>query len=313
MHLQCDRIRALSREVRRFTEPVAILIPAHNEAAHLPRLLEACFEVEPAVVLVVDDASTDSTQEVLLALTAKGVARAAKGSRSAPGPSCLRVLRNQKNLGKQGAVVRGLSYLVREHPEIRAVALIDGDGQHDPGELPALAALLCRYDAVIGARSRDEMPSARRLSNWAVNASFGLLARVDFVDVQSGLRIYRRSLAAVLAEQLGETGGYGLEHESLAVLAAHAGELGRDLYLAAAPIACTYGLAESGIGAREVLTLAKKTLEEALRIRRAGQPARRERRAASRAHRTAARKRRSASGHFGAGTGLTGCVPEGVR
>jgi glycosyltransferase involved in cell wall biosynthesis len=178
-------------------------------------------------------------------------------------------LRQEQNQGKQAAVRRGLRQL-RRYP-LDAVALIDGDGQHDPRELPPLARLLERHQGVIGARSRQQMPAHRRLSNWLVNAGFRWIGGVDFVDVQSGLRLYRKPLCDLLARELPREGGYGLEHESLAIIARHARRQGTTVRLAAAPASCAYGQAQSSMGPGHILQLALETVRQAARIRRAVQ------------------------------------------
>jgi len=239
---------------------VGILIPAYNEADHLAEVLAACRSLEPAVVLVVDDASTDATTQVLQR-------EAAQDPAGAP----LVYVRNQRNLGKQGSVRRGLLMLVPAL-HLDAVALIDGDGQHDPLELPALAQLTRQYHVVIGARSTEQMPLHRRLSNWMVNLGFRWIGGVDFVDVQSGLRIYRKEVADVLAAQLPTRGGYGLEHEALTIIAGHARQQGEALHIAATPCRCAYGQAESSMSTGNILQLAVETVRQATRIRRVLQP-----------------------------------------
>jgi predicted deacetylase len=178
------------------------------------------------------------------------------------------VLRNPRNLGKQGSVRRGLRALRRRALDV--VALIDGDGQHDPRELPRLAAQLRDADVVIGARSHDEMPAQRQLSNWLVNQTFRRVVGVDLRDVQSGVRLYRKAQADVLADRLTVGGGYALEFESLVVLAGHAKEQGGELRVVAAPASCAYGIAASGIGPRQVVQLGTGTVRGAVRLRRAG-------------------------------------------
>jgi uncharacterized protein len=257
MSIRCEQVRAPLPTRDRLPGRVAILIPAYNEAAHLRALLRACRLVRPALVLVVDDASSDATPQVVA--SEAGIDRWTGVE--------VRVLRNARNLGKQGSVARGLRALVEE--ELDAVALIDGDGQHDPAELPALAALLERHHFVIGVRSQAQMPIQRRCSNWLVNCGFRVLGGVDFVDVQSGLRLYRKPLADLLAEQLPLDGGYGLEHESLAILAAWSREQGLELSAAAAPISCAYGVAKSKMRVGHMLELGAETVRQALRIRRA--------------------------------------------
>lgn len=254
--LTCQAVCLPKKVQRTFSRRMGILIPAFNEAGHIRQVIARCRALRPAVVVVVDDASTDETPRLV----------AAEAADRQDGVE-VRLLRNRRNLGKQGAVRRGLRALCRM--ELEGIALLDGDGQHAPEELAGLAGLLSAYDFVIGARARDQMPLQRRLSNALVNLGFYLIGGVDLVDVQSGLRIYRPELAAVLAERLGEDGGYALEHESLAVLADHARAQGLTLRAAAATISCRYGQATSSMGPAHIARLALETVRHALRLRTA--------------------------------------------
>ncbi|MBI5500267.1 MAG: DUF2334 domain-containing protein [Deltaproteobacteria bacterium] len=253
MGIQCTATRVRQPAPVTFDRRVGLVIPAFNEARHLPELLARCRATNPAAIVVVDDASQDETAAVLAAIAAR--------TPDVP----LRVLRHRRNLGKQAAVGRGLRALRRW--DLDAVVLLDGDGQHDPAELPALATLLDTHDAVIGARAHDEMPPQRRFSNWAVNAGFRLVAGVDLVDVQSGVRLYRKPLADALGDRLPITGGYGVEYESLVVLARRAAERSEDLRIAAAAIGCRYGEARSKLGPRQAARLARETFRQAVRLR----------------------------------------------
>ena len=120
---------------------------------------------------------------------------------------------------------------------------------------------------MIGARAKTEMPAQRRLSNWCVNRLFRLISGVDFGDVQSGLRLYRKGLADALGEALPERGGFGVEHESLSIVAEVAGRSPGGVRAVAAPITCRYADEVSHIGARDVGRLAVATVRQALRLR----------------------------------------------
>ena len=257
MTIQCQPTLPLA-QLLRFDRPVAILAPAFNEADHLADLVARCCAVSPALVVLVDDGSTDATPSILTALEGQH------------GDTRVVALRSPVNGGKQAAVRRGLRWL-RDQP-VDGVALIDGDGQHDPAELPSLVTCLDRFDAVVGVRSRREMPVQRRLSNWYVNTAFRLLSGVDFGDVQSGLRIFRKPLADALAERLRAEGGFGLEHESLAILAAWSAETGAAVRFGAAPVSCAYGSSRSHIGPSDIARLAVASVRQAGRLRRALAP-----------------------------------------
>ena len=113
---------------------VMVIVPALNEEGAIGQVVRSLRSVLPDTpVLVVDDHSSDST-----ALTAK-----AAGAE---------VVRSEVRLGVGGcvrvaysiALERGYDYVVR----------VDGDGQHDPGDIPDMLATLVSTgdDAVIGSR-----------------------------------------------------------------------------------------------------------------------------------------------------------------
>lgn len=253
--MRCEIILNSDREMKKLSQRVGIVVPAFNEADHLRDVLSACRAIGPSVILVVDDCSTDETRQIL----AGEVGQKSDGTR-------VSFLHNERNLGKQGSVRRGFQALATH--DLDAVALLDGDGQHDPRELPGLVALLDRYDFVIGARLQDQMPIQRRFSNWFVNLCYRWLAGVDFVDVQSGLRVYRKQLADALGARLPEQGGYALEHESLVQLARVEKEQGLTLRAAAVRVSCAYGAGTSSMRTQDILQLTHETVRQALRFRR---------------------------------------------
>ena len=117
------------RELRR----VAI-VPALNEEHSIGRVIDELRSFDPGLdIVVVDDGSVDATSQVA----------AAKGTR---------VLRLPFNLGIGGAVQTGFRYAF-EHDYDLAVR-VDGDGQHDPGQLGRVLEPVLRGDADIAVGSR---------------------------------------------------------------------------------------------------------------------------------------------------------------
>jgi len=160
------------------------VVPAYNESATVARVVTAIHEKAPAYdVLVVDDGSTDATAQV---------ARDAGA----------RVVRLPYNLGIGGAVQAGFVY-AHEHGYDR-VAQIDGDGQHDPGELRRLETVLPGVDMVCGSRFISEdyrypSPISRRTG---IHIFAFLLSRIvgqRVSDPTSGFRLYNRRAIALFA------------------------------------------------------------------------------------------------------------------
>ncbi len=123
--------------------PISVVIPAHNEAASLPRLIgEVVFvlrDIAPFEILCIDDASTDSTLDVLQALR--------------PGFSELRILHHTTRSGQSTALRNGVSAARGAW-----IATLDGDGQNDPADIPKL--LRCRDMAA---------PEVRMIAGWRVD------------------------------------------------------------------------------------------------------------------------------------------------
>jgi glycosyltransferase involved in cell wall biosynthesis len=136
--------------------------------------------------VVIDDGSTDCTAEVAADAGAQ-------------------VIRHPFNLGIGGAVQSGFTYAL-EHGYSRLVQ-IDGDGQHDPGELPKLESAMAadpRLDMVCGSRfltreSEYVAPVSRRTG---IHIFAFLLSRIvgqRVSDPTSGFRLYNRRAIALFA------------------------------------------------------------------------------------------------------------------
>jgi glycosyltransferase involved in cell wall biosynthesis len=166
------------------------------------------------MVLAVDDGSSDGTAEEALRAGAQ-------------------VLVRKRNGGKGTAVRQGLSLLL--HCGFSHVAFVDGDGQHDPADLPALLdAAEEGADFVIGSRLRDrgEMPA----KNFAANTTGDrILSRMTGLTVEDGQSGYRVITSELLAPLHLTSRRYAIENEIL-IKASH-----RVKRLAIVPIRTIYG------------------------------------------------------------------------
>jgi glycosyltransferase involved in cell wall biosynthesis len=184
---------------------VALVLPAHNEAARLPGVLDTLPRALPGVgavrLLVVDDGSSDATA---------GLARAGGAT----------VVRHPLNLGKGAALRTGCEAACRLGADLLVV--MDADGQHPAADLPAILAPLLagEADLVLGYRRRvGTMPPLMRLGNLALNAALWALFRVGFEDTQCGFRAFSARVYPALRWNAAD---YAVESEML-VRAARAG------------------------------------------------------------------------------------------
>jgi glycosyltransferase involved in cell wall biosynthesis len=152
---------------------VVAIVPAWNEEGAVGQVVDEIHALHPDFdVVVIDDASTDGTA---------GVAE----SRGAT------VLRLPFNVGIGGAVQTGFRYALANDYDL-AVRL-DGDGQHDPGELAKLVGPIQNGEAdlVIGSRFVDgrgsyRPPFARRLGIRVFARLVSLLGGQRVTDTTSG-------------------------------------------------------------------------------------------------------------------------------
>lgn len=171
----------------------AMVIPVFDEAATVGRVVAAARVHGP--VFVVDDGSHDDS----------GAIAAEAGAE---------VLRHARRLGKAQALLTGIA-AARRHGATMVVTL-DGDGQHDPRDIPALlqAARGSRRTVVVGNRldGPGALPgprrSAIRVANFFANWTSGLAVR----DTQSGFRVYP---LALFDEARTRRGGFVFETEIL--------------------------------------------------------------------------------------------------
>ena len=155
---------------RRWPFSVSVVIPALNEGATIAGVIaQTRVHCPGADVLVVDDCSRDDTATRAEAAGA-------------------RVIRRPYTLGAGAGVKTGIRAATGE-----IVVLLDGDGQHDPADIPRLLDLIGPYDLVIGERDRaGQQNMVRWLGNSTLNRVGSYLVGVPMRDLTSGFRAMRR-------------------------------------------------------------------------------------------------------------------------
>ena len=111
---------------------------------------------------------------------------------------------------------------------------LDGDGQHDPGDIPAFLACFAATsaDLIIGARDFTQIPPIRRLANTLGQRLFSWALGQQVPDNQSGYRLLSRPMMAATLDSV--ESGFEFEVEMIVVC------VEQDLRLAWVPIRTIY-------------------------------------------------------------------------
>jgi glycosyltransferase involved in cell wall biosynthesis len=150
---------------------LSIIIPAFNEEGSISTTIETILELKlPSFeLIVIDDGSSDETASVAEAAGA-------------------RVLSHPYNIGNGAAVKTGI-----RASRGKVLLFMDGDGQHEPTDIPRLVSLIDRYHMVVGARMRGSQTHwYRDLANGIYNRFASFVADFEIHDLTSGFRVMRR-------------------------------------------------------------------------------------------------------------------------
>jgi glycosyltransferase involved in cell wall biosynthesis len=152
---------------------ISIVIPVLDEAASIGELVTEIRSLYPgADLIVVDDGSKDET-----ALRAREAGA--------------RVISHPYNMGNGAAIKTGIRNALGD-----ILVFIDGDGQHDPGEIKNLLEFIPRYDMVVGMRRKNGQASIFRFSgNIFFNRLATYVAKFPVKDLTSGFRVIKAKTA----------------------------------------------------------------------------------------------------------------------
>jgi len=152
-----------------------VCIPAYNEETKIKDVVKKSL---PHVdkVIVCDDGSTDNT--AALAKKAGAI-----------------VISHATNLGYGAAISTLFDYCRKNNAEI--MVTLDGDGQHNPDQIPDLISVIIKHnvDVVIGSRSlKDDknLPSYRKTGIKIITSTINSATDLKVTDSQSGFRAYSK-------------------------------------------------------------------------------------------------------------------------
>ena len=160
----------------------SIVVPFHNEEENVTTLYDRLKEVmehvgESFELVFVDDGSNDRTCRLLEEIAAVD--------------SRVLVVKLRRNFGQTSALAAGF-----DHAEGEFILAMDGDLQHDPGEIPAFIEKLEEgYDVVSGWRKeRIDNFVMRRIPSRCANWLMARLSGVDIHDFGTTFKAYRREV-----------------------------------------------------------------------------------------------------------------------
>ena len=158
-----------------------VCIPAYNEEVKINDVVKKALLYVDKVV-VCDDGSSDNTATV-----------AKKAGAT--------VVSHKTNQGYGAAISTLFDYCRKNNVEI--MVTLDGDGQHNPDQIPDLISVIIKHnvDVVIGSRSlKDDknLPSYRKTGIKIITSTINSATNLKVTDSQSGFRAYSKTAIDVI-------------------------------------------------------------------------------------------------------------------
>jgi len=162
---------------------IAVVVPVHNESENIRPLIEEISAALDGVanyeIVYVNDGSTDDTADKLAEMRAE--------------QPRLSVYAHAKACGQSAAVATGV-----KHARATFIATLDGDGQNDPADIPALFAKLKAVPdpdqlLVAGWRAKRKDTEWKRFQSKLANAVRSRLLGDNTPDTGCGLKVFTRA------------------------------------------------------------------------------------------------------------------------
>jgi len=169
-----------------------VVVPCFNEESAIEeslQLLQDCLrDSPPHEIIMVDDGSSDRTGAIL--------------DQRAKEIDNLRVVHHERNQGYGSALKTGIR---RARGEL--VAIIDADGTYPYDRLPDLIEEARTADMVVGARTGEDVTYSfiRKIPKFFLKGYMSWLAGQSIPDMNSGLRVFRRTSAERFLKVLPDT------------------------------------------------------------------------------------------------------------
>jgi glycosyltransferase involved in cell wall biosynthesis len=176
-------------------EQTTVIIPAYNEEISIGSMVIKTRKHADHVI-VVDDGSVDNTAEIAQIAGAE-------------------TIKHIKNKGKGEALKTG--FLAASRNGTKVIVTIDGDGQHNPDDIPKMVEPITSglADMVIGSRylNGNNIPFYRRIGQRVLDIATNANCRASVTDTQSGFRAFAIHTVPIFGFK---QNGFSVESEMLA-------------------------------------------------------------------------------------------------
>lgn len=175
----------------------SIVVPAYNEEARIPRMLDAythyfCEGREDTELIVVVNGSTDRTEEVVRSYAERY-------------PQ-VRVLVEPRSIGKGNAIIMGIKAIRGEYG-----GFVDADGSTEPEEFQKILDRRDEADCIIASRylkesiAEPKQSVRRRIASRIFNSLVRIMFGLRLTDTQCGAKLVNREALDSVLPRLGRT------------------------------------------------------------------------------------------------------------
>lgn len=160
---------------------ISVIIPVYNEAEGIKSTLDELLMFSFGKnweIIVVNDGSTDDTSMII------------------KGFSQIKTVTHSVNKGYGASLKTGI-----ENASADIVVFFDGDGQHNPEDIPRLLEQLPECDMVVGQRTKDSKQDwLRKPGKWVLGKVANFLSNQKIPDLNSGFRAIKRLVIESMLE-----------------------------------------------------------------------------------------------------------------
>ena len=183
---------------------LSVVVPVYNEGQTLPAVIEKLIRIGVFEIIIVDDGSSDNTNDVAHELALKHAQ--------------IQVLRHEKNQGKTAALKNGFARTTGD-----IVIIQDADLEYDPREIPLVIDPIVNGHAQVVYGSRFLVRRAARvlyfyhfLANKFLTFLSNALTNLNMTDIETGYKAFR---GEIIRSMIITSSGFGFEVEVTAKVA----------------------------------------------------------------------------------------------